>query len=141
MKRSLFVLALCLSGSVAFCQGNLLNQVKSEAQTVTGGQKTPSLGDITSMKNNIMDNLSSNLSLSALQKTNVTKAVTDFLTKKAELAPMLNSNKAAYAQKLSGLKTTLYGKMKKAVTGKQYTKFMGLKQKVQNTENPLSNLF
>ncbi|WP_295124636.1 hypothetical protein [uncultured Chitinophaga sp.] len=110
-----------------------LDKAKSAAQA--GGI------DVNSAANAILGKLTPALGLSAAQKPNVLTAVTGFLKDKSGIMGLLNTDKAAYTSKLTGLQNGLFGKLKGILSLAQYTKFLGLKPKAADAANVLTQLF
>ncbi len=113
--------------------GSMLDKAKSAA-SATGI-------DANKLTTGIMSKLTPSLGLTTEQTPKVTTAVSTFLAAKSQIMPLLQSNKAEYAQKQS----TLLGNLKTKLTGvllqNQMNKFLGLKPATNSPTNILSQLF
>ncbi|WP_304066147.1 hypothetical protein [Pedobacter glucosidilyticus] len=136
MKKIIFTLLTTLVVHAASAQ-SLLNKVKSTAESTQNSTN----GILAASAKDIMAKLGPTLALSAIQKPKVLEAVSSFATQKAQILPLLNTDKAAYASKLTGLQNTLFPKLKSILTVAQYSKFLGLKPKAPSATDALSALF
>jgi len=88
-----------------------------------------------------MGKLGPALALTAVQKPNVTDAVTSYLKDKSKIVGLQSSDPSGYTQK----QQSLFGKLKDKLAGillkDQMEKFIGLKPKTNNPLNALSQLF
>ncbi|MDI9365874.1 MAG: hypothetical protein QM541_13040 [Flavobacterium sp.] len=89
----------------------------------------------------IMSKLKPILGLTANQTPKVTNAINTFLAAKAQIMPLLQSNKAHYAQKQSTLFSNLKTKLTGILLQNQMNKFLGLKPATYTPTNILSQLF
>jgi hypothetical protein len=141
MKVLLAALILSFTSSFAFSQG-ILSKVKSAAASKSiSTSSLPSLNNIGGVKDAIMSKLGPTLGLTPAQKPAVSTDVTDYLKSKANIIPLANTDKTAYASKSSSLISGLSGKLKTALTAAQYAKFLGLKPAAPSATNVLSSLF
>ncbi|WP_026904339.1 hypothetical protein [Pedobacter glucosidilyticus] len=136
MKKIIFTLLTTLVVHAVSAQ-SLLNKVKSTAESTQNSTN----GILAASAKDIMAKLGPTLALSAIQKPKVLEAVSSFATQKAQILPLLNTDKAAYASKLTGLQNTLFPKLKSILTVAQYSKFLGLKPKAPSATDALSALF
>ncbi|MEO6524919.1 MAG: hypothetical protein ABIN91_24750 [Mucilaginibacter sp.] len=144
MKLIAAAFLLTVATSVASAQ-SLLNRAQAAASsqgiTAPSVSSLPSLTNITGAKNAIMGKLTPALGLTTAEKPAVSTDVTGFLKDKAAILPLLNTDKAAYATKFTGLQSGLLGKLKTALTAAQYAKLLGLKPAAPSATNVLSTLF
>ncbi|MDN5288317.1 MAG: hypothetical protein JWR38_4591 [Mucilaginibacter sp.] len=141
MKTLLTALILGITSSVAFSQG-ILKKVQSAVSSKNiSTSSLPSLNNIGGAKDAIMGKLTPALGLTTAQKPAVSTDVTDFLKNKANIMPLANTDKTAYASKSAGLLGGLSGKLKTVLTAAQYSKFLGLKPSAPSASNVLSSLF
>ena len=136
MKKIILTLVAAIAVNTVSAQ-SLLDKAKSSAQT-TQQSATNMLG---ASAKDIMAKLGPSLALTAIQKPKVLEAVSSFATQKAQILPLLNTDKAAYASKLTGLQNNLFPKLKTILTVAQYSKFLGLKPKAPSATDALSALF
>jgi hypothetical protein len=134
MKKMILACAILLSVSTTKAQiGGMLDKAKA----VAGAAGV----DANKLTTGIMSKLTPSLGLTAEQTPKVTNAINTFLAAKAQIMPLLQSNKADYAQKQS----TLFGNLKTKLTGillqNQMNKFLGLKPATNTPTNILSQLF
>ncbi|WP_143310525.1 hypothetical protein [Chitinophaga vietnamensis] len=114
---------------------SILDQAKKAATS-----ESP-LGNSGGIASSILGQLTPALSLTQTQQPKVLNLVSSFLTKKASILPLQQSNPAAYTSKFGGLQKGLFGKLQTLLTVAQYTKFLGLKPKANDAANVLSQLF
>lgn len=129
MKNLLIIAIVFSSVQLSFGQIDL----KKAASAVSTEASKSSKG--------IMDALTSQLGLSALQTPKVANLVTTFLSAKSTLAPLLQTKPAEYKTKLTTAQTELTNGMKGALNPDQFTKFLSLKPKQADAANALSQLF
>jgi len=141
MKALFLAVALTVTSSVAFSQSFLKKVEGVAASKNISASSLPSLSNIGSVKDAIMGKLTPTLGLTAAQKPSVSTQVTDYLKSKAEIMPLANTDKTAYASKSGSLISGLGGKLKTILTTAQYAKFLGLKPKAPSAGNVLSSLF
>jgi hypothetical protein len=141
MKTLLMTLIFGITTSVAFSQGFLKKVQSAAASKNISTSSLPSLSNIGGVKDAIMSKLSPKLGLTAAQKPAVSTDVTDYLKSKAEIMPLANTDKPAYASKSSSLVSGLAGKLKTVLTAAQFSKFLGLKPSAPSAGNVLSSLF
>jgi hypothetical protein len=121
---------------VAFSQDPLA-KVKEQVPATTAAPKF----DVKSLASGIMGKLGPTLALTAIQKPQMLSTVTDFLNKKSGIIGLATSDKAQYVAKLAGLNTGFLDKAKGILSATQYTSLLGLKPKVADATNPISQLF
>lgn len=97
--------------------------------------------DANKLTTGIMSKLTPSLGLTAEQTPKVTNAINTFLAAKAQIMPLLQSNKADYAQKQSTLFSNLKTKLTGILLQNQMNKFLGLKPATNTPTNILSQLF
>ncbi|MES2776509.1 MAG: hypothetical protein V4722_20190 [Bacteroidota bacterium] len=97
--------------------------------------------DVNNIAGQVLEKLTPALNLNADQKPQVGDAVTEFLSKKAEILPLQNTDPAGYASKFNQLNGGLISKLKTILVAKQMTSFLGMKPKTNNPSNVLSHLF
>ena len=141
MKKTILALTFIIISSAAFSQSLLSKATSAVSSGVTSASSLPSLGNIGSVKDAIMGKLTPALGLTAVEKPVVSADITDYLKSKANIMPLANTDKAAYATKSASLISGLSGKLKTALTVAQYSKFLGLKPSAPSAANVLSTLF
>lgn len=120
MKKLMFVGAILLAVSATKAQiGGMLDKAK----TVAGATGV----DTNKLTAGLMSTLTTSLGLTTEQVPKVTTAVNTFLAAKAQIMPLLQSNKAEYAQKQGALFTNLKSKLTGILLQSQMNKFLGLK--------------
>ena len=97
--------------------------------------------DISETTNGLMGILKTKLALSDPQSPKITGLLTDFLKSKSGIISLASSNPAEYLSKFGGIQSKLFDGLKTALSGAQYTKFLGLKPKASDSENLLNHLF
>jgi len=113
--------------------GGMLDKAKNAAGAVGV--------DANKLTTGIMSKLTPSLGLTAEQTPKVTNAINTFLAAKAQIMPLLQSNKADYAQKQSALFSNLKTKLTGILLQNQMNKFLGLKPATNTPTNILSQLF
>lgn len=136
MKKIILTIVASMALHGASAQ-SLLDKAKSTAQT----SQTTAQSMLGASAKDIMAKLGPSLALTAIQKPKVLEAVSSFANQKAQILPLLNTDKAAYASKLTGLQNTLFSKLKTILTVAQYSKFLGLKPQAPSAKDALSALF
>ncbi len=116
------------------------------AQTVIDKAKqTPidvlPITDVAKTTNDLMGILKPKLALSDAQSPKISGLLTDFLKSKSGILSLAKSNPADYLSKFGGIQNKLFGGLKTALSGAQYTKFLGLKPKASDAANLLGHLF
>ncbi|SHM72893.1 hypothetical protein SAMN05444266_110134 [Chitinophaga jiangningensis] len=89
----------------------------------------------------IMKVLTPKLSLSTKQTTNITKLVSAYLLERNGIISLKSSNPDSYNSKFGVINNSFLGKMKTAMTIRQFTKFLGLKPGPTETAAILYILF
>jgi len=97
--------------------------------------------DVSETTNSLMGILKTKLALSDPQSPKITGLLTDFLKSKSGILSLANSNPAEYLSKFGGIQSKLFDGLKTALSGAQYTKFLGLKPKASDSENLLNHFF
>ncbi|PUZ29192.1 hypothetical protein DCC81_06940 [Chitinophaga parva] len=104
------------------------------------GAKAP-LQDVSGITASIVSKLTTNLGLTDTQKPRITTLVSNFLTQKAEIAPLQESNPNGYTKKLESMQHGLFNRFKTSLNADQYTKFLALKPPTNDITNVLCKLF
>ncbi len=132
MKKLFFLLAAAI-----------LTISSIQAQTVPGDlTNAASSGfNVKSLTKSIMGKLVPSLKLTDTQKPGVTSAITDFLTQKAKILPLQQTDAGGYSTKFTSLFSGLKTKLGGLISPTQLTTFMGLKPSTNDPKNVLSNLF
>ncbi len=134
MKKFILASTILLSVSTTQAQiGGMLDKAKA----VAGAAGV----DANKLTSGIMSKLTPSLSLTSEQTPKVTTAINTFLAAKAQIMPLLQSNKADYAQKQSTLFSNLKTKLTGILLQNQMNKFLGLKPATNTPTNILSQLF
>jgi hypothetical protein len=141
MKKILTFLSIGVC--MHFTSNAQLNDVINKAKTATTvAAATNATGlNVSDLSSSILGKLTPALNLTTAQQPKVGSAVTNFLTAKSKILPLLSTNKAAYTQKLGGLFGNLKTKLAGILLKNQMSKFMGLKSTSSSPTNVLSNLF
>lgn len=138
MKKIIFttlVAATCiLTSSDSHAQSDLLKKVAS-------GAAQSGAFDVKSITNSLMGQLIPQLNLTNAQQPGVQDALSGFLTQKAGILPLQQSNPASYTQKQAGLFNQLKTKLGGILVQQQMNKFLGLKPAKNDPANVLSQLF
>lgn len=133
MKKVSIVFASLVLFTTTVNAQSILSKVKTMA-TTTGF-------DASSLTQSVTSQLTSKLGLSATQVPKVTNAVTTFMQAKAQILPLLKTDKGQYATK----QAAIFGNLKTALTAtlmkNQMNKFLGLKPSTNDPKNVLSSLF
>lgn len=134
MKKMILASVILLFASSTKAQiGGMLDKAKA----VAGAAGV----DANKLTTGIMSKLTPSLGLTAEQTPKVTNAINTFLAAKAQIMPLLQSNKADYAQKQSTLFSNLKTKLTGILLQNQMNKFLGLKPATNTPTNILSQLF
>lgn len=134
MKKLIIAAAILLSVTATQAQiGGMLDKAKA----IAGAAGV----DVNKLTSGIMSKLTPSLGLTTEQTPKVTNAVNTFLAAKAQIMPLLQSNKADYAQKQSSLFSNLKTKLTGILLQNQMNKFLGLKPATNTPTNILSQLF
>ena len=138
MKK--ITLAFLMLACVSFCQAQSVGPpVTAKTKEF---MKPPTIGDVGTTTNSIVDDLSSKLSLPAAQKPKLTDAISGFLTKKKDILGLADTSPKSYLSKFNPLQKGLFDKIKGIVGASAFTKFLGLKPSGAGAAgNLLSNLF
>jgi hypothetical protein len=143
MKKILVILVFVAAYSISQAQIKI-PKVDAAAATsaLTDFVKPPAIGDIAKTSSGITDMLTSKLGLPASQKTDLTSAISGFLTDKKGFAGLANTDPAGYLAKFNPLQQGLFGKLKGIMGASAFTKMMGLKPSGKNAAGDiLSHLF
>jgi hypothetical protein len=134
MKKMILAGSILLLVSTTQAQlGGMLDKAKA----VAGAAGV----DANKLTTGIMSKLTPSLGLTAEQTPKVTNAINTFLAAKAQIMPLLKSNKADYAQKQSTLFSNLKTKLTGILLQNQMNKFLGLKPATNTPTSILSQLF
>ena len=99
------------------------------------------ISDVAGTTSSLMGILKTKLALSDDQSPKISGLLTDFLKSKTSILSLAKSNPADYLSKFGGIQSKLFDGLKTALSGAQYTKFLGLKPKASDSENLLNHLF
>lgn len=132
--KKLFILIL-VSTSFAFAAWAQDGLKQATNATSTAGF------NIKNLTTSILNKLVPALKITDDQKPGVTDAISGFLVEKSEILPLKQSDVASYTSKQNSLFSTLKSKLGSVLTGNQFTKFLGMKPKKNDTKNALWNLF
>lgn len=144
MKKFIVVLLLTAFYSTSQAQITVpkIDTKSGAASAMKGFIKPPAIGDIGSTAGNVVEMLSSKLSLPGTQKPKLMEAVSSFLTDKKSISGLADTNPADYLSKFNPLQKGLFGKLKGIMGATAFTKFLGLKPSGSNIAGDvLSNLF
>ena len=99
------------------------------------------ISDVAETTSGLMGVLKTKLALSDDQSPKISGLLTDFLKSKTGILSLAKSNPADYLSKFGAIQSKLFDGLKTALSGAQYTKFLGLKPKASDSENLLNHLF
>lgn len=99
------------------------------------------LADINSLSKDVMGAMMPKLALSNDQSPKVLSLVTDFLTAKAAILPLLEKNPQGYSEKFGVIHGDLTRQLKGVLTPAQMNSFMGMMPKPNDDANVMSHLF
>jgi hypothetical protein len=134
MKKTLFAIAIFLFAKTSFAQtDDILNKAGSAASSAGS--------NVNSLTKGIMGKLGPALTLTKTQSPKVTSAVSSYLNGKSKIMSLMSANKDQYAQKQSGLFSTLKTKLTGVLLKDQMNKFLGMKPATNDAGNVLSQLF
>ncbi|MBL7875677.1 MAG: hypothetical protein JNL53_08430 [Cyclobacteriaceae bacterium] len=132
MKKILLLLIILSAASASFAQIDLNKATAAAA---------PMGFDVNSLTKSIMGTLTGKLKLGEGQTTQVTNLLSKFLTNKSGFMGLMQSKPAEYKTKLEGEQKSLFSGLKGILKPEQFTQFMNLKPKTNDTTNNLSQLF
>jgi len=133
MKKILAIMVFVAACSISQVQIKMPKvDTKAATSALTDFVKPPSIGDIGKTSSDITDMLSSKLNLPASQKTDLTSAISGFLTDKKGFAGLANTDPAGYLSKFNPLQQGLFGKLKGLRLESDLTKLIGLKHSEKN---------
>ena len=139
MKKVILAFALFVCYGIATEAQSVAPKVTEKTKEF---MKPPAIGDVGTTTNNIVDVLTSKLSLPAAQKPKLIDAISGFLTKKKDITGLADTNPTDYLSKFNPLQKGLFGKLKGIMGASAFTKFLGLKPSGSGAAgNLLSNLF
>lgn len=133
MQKTLLCLLIAGLMAVAGLPGRALGQ--SVTETATG------VVNVATTSTKIMKVLTPSLGLTKKQQPTILKLVTVYLLDRNNLIPTKSKNESEYNSKFSVLNNGFMGKMKTALTVRQFAKFLGLKPNPLNTAAVLWILF
>ncbi|MFC4230473.1 hypothetical protein ACFOW1_01125 [Parasediminibacterium paludis] len=134
MKKMILASAILLAVATTHAQfSGMLDKAKAAAGAVGF--------DANKLTTSIMGKLTPSLNLTAEQKPRVTTAISTFLAAKAQIMPLLQSNKTDYTAKQTSLFSNLKTKLTGILLQNQMNKFLGLKPATNTPTNVLSQLF
>jgi len=136
MKKMLLLtsLIITIAGSGLHAQ-TALNKTKQTPIDVLP------ISDVAGTTKGLMGILKTKLALSDDQSPKISGLITDFLKSKMGILSLAKNNPADYLSKFGGIQSKLFDRLKTALSGAQYTKFLGLKPKASDSENLLNHLF
>jgi hypothetical protein len=138
MKK--IVLAFLLIASFEICNAQVT--VPKTAPSTKDFIKPPAVGDVDKTTSSIVDDLTSKLSLPAVQKPKLIDIISGFLKQKKDITGLADSNPTSYLSKFNPLQQGLFGKLKGIIGASTFTKFLGLKPSGSGIAgNALSHLF
>jgi len=97
--------------------------------------------DVNALSSSVLSKLTPSLSLTDVQKPQVSSLITTFLQQKSKILNLSTTDKVKYAAQLAGLISTLQAKLKPVLSASQFTKFLNLKPTTNTPTNVLSQLF
>ena len=138
MKK--ITLAFLFIASVGICSAQVT--VPKTATSTKDFIKPPAVGDVDKTTSSIVDDLTSKLSLPAVQKPKLIDIISGFLKQKKVITGLADSNPTSYLSKFNPLQQGLFGKLKGIIGASTFTKFLGLKPSGSGIAgNALSHLF
>ena len=138
MKK--IILAFFLIASFGICHAQVT--VPKTTPSTKDFVKPPTIGDVDKTTSSVVDELTSKLSLPAVQKPNLTDVISGFLKQKKDITGLADSNPTNYLSKFNPLQQGLFGKLKGIIGASAFTKFLGLKPSGSGIAgNILSHLF
>jgi len=138
MKK--ITLAFLFIASVGICSAQVT--VPNTAPSTKDFIKPPAVGDVDKTTSSIVDDLTSKLSLPAVQKPKLIDIISGFLKQKKDITGLADSNPTSYLSKFNPLQQGLFGKLKGIIGASTFTKFLGLKPSGSGIAgNALSHLF
>ena len=138
MKK--ITLAFLFIASVGICSAQVT--VPNTAPSTKDFIKPPAVGDVDKTTSSIVDDLTSKLSLPAVQKPKLIDIISGFLKQKKVITGLADSNPTSYLSKFNPLQQGLFGKLKGIIGASTFTKFLGLKPSGSGIAgNALSHLF
>ena len=123
MKK--IILAFFLIASFGICEAQVT--VPKTTPSTKDFIKPPAIGDVDKTTSGVVDELTSKLSLPAVQKPNLTDVISGFLKQKKDITGLADSNPTNYLSKFNPLQQGLFGKLKGIIGASAFTKFLGLK--------------
>lgn len=143
MKRIIVILTL-----LAICNGSMAQisipkiDAKAATSAINSFIKPPAIGDVASLTGNVVDLLTSKLSLPAALKPKLIETVGSFLKDKKSILSLAETNPMDYLAKFSALQKGMFPKLKGIIGSEAFTKLLGMKPSGSNaSSNLLSNLF
>ena len=138
MKK--IVLAFLLIASFEICNAQVT--VPKTTSSTKDFIKPPAIDDVDKTTSSVVDELTSKLSLPAVQKPNLINVISGFLKQKKDITGLADSNPTNYLSKFNPLQQGLFGKLKGIIGASTFTKFLGLKPSGSGIAgNALSHLF
>ena len=138
MKK--IVLAFLLIASFEICNAQVT--VPKTTSSTKDFIKPPAIDDVDKTTSSVVDELTSKLSLPAVQKPNLINVISGFLKQKKDITGLADSNPTNYLSKFNPLQQGLFGKLKGIIGASAFTKFLGLKPSDSGIAgNVLSHLF
>ena len=138
MKKITLVFLFIASVGICSAQVTVPNTAPSTKDFI----KPPAVGDVDKTTSSIVDDLTSKLSLPAVQKPKLIDIISGFLKQKKDITGLADSNPTSYLSKFNPLQQGLFGKLKGIIGASTFTKFLGLKPSGSGIAgNALSHLF
>jgi hypothetical protein len=141
------IISFCLFSSIVGISAAQISVPKVSAESVAAAAtketvKPPAIGDISGTTNDIVDALSTKLSLPAEVKPPMKETINGYLTKKKGINGLASSNPAEYASKFAPLQKGLMSGLQGILGAGSASKLLGLKPTGSGIAgNPLSHLF
>lgn len=117
MKKFFFLLfaAACVNVSVNAQISLPKVDAPKAVSALSNFVKPPAIGNVSQTTGNIVSQLTSKLSLTAVQKPALTSAITSFLGDKSKILSLASTDPKQYLAKLNPLQSGLFSKIKTAV--------------------------
>lgn len=133
MKKVITVFASLICFAVTVNAQSILNKAKTMAATTSF--------DANSLAQLVTSQLTSKLGLTTKQVPKVTNALNTFMQAKAQIMPLLKSDKGQYTTKQAAIFDNLKTSLGTTLVKNQMNKFLSLKPATNDPTNVLSNLF
>jgi len=140
MKKKLLFVALAVGFTVYASAQISASSIKSVTDKAKTAVSTSGV-DASALTSGLMSKLTPALSLSKIQVPKVKDLVSNYITQKMSIQSLMKTDKAKYLSKLGNLSGVLNSGLKSTLSTDQFTKFLSLKPKTNDTSNPISQLF